>query len=132
MKNAPLYAFGFGLSYTEFCLENVTISSQTLTADGKIRVSAILKNTGAVAGAEVVQLYIRDNYASVVRPVKELKGFQKVFLEAGEEKEISFDINEEMLRFYTASGDFASEKGEFTAMLGTDSERVQAISFTLV
>lgn len=132
VKNAPLYSFGFGLSYTQFCLEDVRISSNILTADGKIQVSATLKNTGAVAGAEVVQLYIRDNYASIVRPVKELKGFQKVFLEAGEEKEISFDINEEMLRFYTASGDFASEKGEFTAMLGTDSERVQAISFTLV
>ena len=68
----------------------------------------------------------------MVRPVKELKGFQKVYLEAGEKKEISFDISEEMLRFYTASGEFASEKGEFTAMLGTDSEHVQEIPFALV
>lgn len=132
VKNSPLYCFGYGLSYTQFCLEDVAISASELTVNGKITVTAKLKNTGAVAGAEVVQLYIRDNYASIVRPVKELKGFQKVYLDAGEKKEISFDINEEMLRFYTASGEYTSEKGDFTAMIGTDSERVQAFSFSLV
>lgn len=132
VKNAPLYPFGYGLSYTSFEISDFALSSATLDRDGKITVTAKVKNSGSVGGKEVVQLYIRDNFASVARPVKELKGFKKIYLEAGEEKTVSFDITEEMLRFYNADNEFVSEVGEFTCMLGNSSDNTQSLSFELV
>lgn len=103
-----------------------------MTPDEKIRVSVTLKNTGSRAGATVVQLYLHDEAASVIRPVKELKDFRRVKLEAGEARELSFEINETMLRFYNASLQHVSEPGAFRAQLGLDSETVQEARFELL
>ena len=98
----PLYPFGYGLSYTTFNISNVQLSSATLNKGGKITVTAQVANTGKRDGEIVVQLYIRDLVGSVTRPVKELKGFQKVALKAGESKQVQFEITEDLLAFYNA------------------------------
>lgn len=130
--NAPLYPFGYGLGYTDWSLSGVRLSSQTIGRGGKTAVTATLKNTGERAGETLVQLYIRDRFATAVRPVKELKDFRKVRLGAGEETEISFEVREEMLRFYTASGEYASEAGTFDIYVGLSSADVQGCVLTLV
>lgn len=130
--NVPLYPFGHGLSYTIFSYGEATISKTAITENDKLTVKVTVKNDGKVAGIETVQLYIRDISGSVVRPVKELKGFKKVTLAPGEEEEVSFEINEEMLRFHTLRNGFASEKGKFVAMVGTSSRDVQELTFELV
>lgn len=129
--NAPLLPFGFGLSYTDFAYSDFKLDSEILTDESSIKVSVIVKNTGLVAGEETVQLYIRDLAGSVVRPVKELKGFKKVSLEAGEEKEITFEIKEKMLRFHNNKLEFKSEKGKFNVMVGPNSRDLQILSFEL-
>ncbi|WP_159149982.1 beta-glucosidase BglX, partial [Clostridium neonatale] len=113
VENTPLYPFGYGLSYTKFEYGDIKISSDKLTNNSTITASIKVKNVGDIAGYETVQLYIQDIKGSVVRPVKELKGFKKVKLESGEEQDIEFVINEEMLRFYTSSMEFKSEPGKF-------------------
>ena len=100
MKNAPLYPFGFGLSYTDFKIDNMHLSDNTLDKNGKIEVSVDVENTGAVFGKEVIQMYICDKFSSVVRPVKELKGFEKIGLMPGEKQTVTFEITEDMLRFF--------------------------------
>lgn len=130
--NAPLYAFGYGLSYTTFEYSDFKLSSDTLTADSKITASVKVKNTGAVAGKETVQFYIRDLVGSCVRPVMELKGFEKIALAAGEEKTVEFTIDEPMLRFWNAQIEFKSEAGDFEAMVGTSSDKVTKLTFKLV
>ena len=130
--NAPLYPFGYGLGYTDWELKGVRLSSEKIVEGGRVTVSALLKNTGKRAGSALVQLYIRDRFASVVRPLKELKGFQRVSLAAGEEREVCFDLSEEMLRFYTASGEFASEAGKFDVFVGLDSSTSLSVELTLV
>ena len=130
--NAPLYPFGYGLGYTDWHIGGLRLSSDVLEAGGSIRVSARLKNTGSRAGSALVQLYIRDRFASVVRPVKELKGFCHVFLAAGTEEDVAFTISEEMLRFYTASGEYGSEAGKFDVWIGLDSSTDLSAEFTLV
>lgn len=132
MKNAPLYPFGFGLSYTEFKVDNLRLSSDVLTKDGKITVSVDVENTGKYAGKEVVQMYIHDKYASVVRPVKELKGFNKILLHPGERKTVTFEISEEMLRFYNQDMEYVSEPGEFDVMVGNSSENLTEKVFRLI
>lgn len=114
---APLYPFGFGLTYTTFELENVRLSSDALTPGETIEISAELCNTGSREGTALLQLYTHDLIGSVVRPVRELKAFRKETLAPGERKTVSFPITEEMLRFYTLDKGFASEPGAFEAIL---------------
>ncbi|WP_194974012.1 beta-glucosidase BglX [Aquiflexum lacus] len=121
VSNDPLYPFGYGLNYTTFEYGDLKFSSTDLKGDNKLQVSIDLKNTGKYDGAEVVQLYIRDLVASMTRPVKELKGFQKVFLKAGESKTITFDISTEDLKFYNYNIEFDWEPGEFEIMVGGNS-----------
>jgi len=117
--NEPLYAFGYGLSYTTFEYSDLKID----TTDNKnIQVSATITNTGKVAGEEVAQLYIRDKVASVSRPVKELKGFQKFSLKPKQSKTVSFSLTEKELGFYDNQGKFIVEAGGFEVMIGTDSK----------
>ncbi len=132
IHNLPLFPFGYGISYTKFEVGEISLSSDTMTTDGKIIATAKIKNVGDVAGKEVVQLYIQDKFASVVRPVRELKGFNKIFLESGEEKEVSFEINESMLRFYNQDMEFVSEAGEFAVTIGNCSNSENTRSFRLV
>ena len=123
--NAPLYPFGYGLSYTEFVLSDVQLSSEVLHRGEQVEFSALLENVGRFDGEEVVQLYIQDHFASRVRPVQELKGYQKVFLKAGEKMQVSFTVTEDMLAFYTADGQFKAEEGTFSLMIGCSSVDVQ-------
>lgn len=120
IEKTPLYPFGYGLSYTTFELSNPVLSDETIKKDEKVVLKVLISNKGKVAGEEVVQLYIHDKYCSVVRPVKELKAFQKVFLKEGESKEISFDISESMLRYYLNPDKYISEVGEFEIMVSCD------------
>ena len=131
-KNEPLYPFGYGLSYTNFEISEPALSSETITKDGKITATVTVKNTGSVSGSEVVQMYIRDNFASISRPVMELKGFEKVTLNAGEEKTIEFEIKEEMLKFHNFKNEFISEKGDFTLFIGNSSNNTKNVLFKLV
>ncbi len=126
---SPLYPFGFGLSYTTFEYKDIKLSSKTITAEKSIVVSVKVKNTGTRDGQEVVQWYIHDKFASVLRPVKELKGFEKVFLKAGEQKTVSFTIDVGTLEFYTASGERKAESGEFELFVGGSSEKCLRAEF---
>jgi beta-glucosidase len=118
---SPLYAFGFGLSYTTFAIENVRLAKPKIRCDGRTQVLADVTNRGARAGSEVVQLYIRDRVSSVTRPIKELKAFRKIHLEPGETKSVAFDITPEQLAFYDIHMKFAVEPGEFEIMVGSSS-----------
>ncbi len=117
--NTPLYPFGYGLSYTSFEYTDLNISDPT--ADRTVEVNITLKNTGNVEGEEVAQLYIRDRVASVTRPVKELKGFKKVELKAGESKTLTFTLTEKELGFYNNEGKYVVETGDFEVMVGGNS-----------
>jgi beta-glucosidase len=124
-RNEPLFPFGFGLSYTTFKYAGIFLSSISLTGNQILNASVVLSNTGKYDGAEVVQLYIRDMVGSITRPVKELKGFQKIFLKAGESKTVSFDVTTEQLKFYNAELKYDWEGGEFEIMIGTNSDEVK-------
>jgi beta-glucosidase len=126
-----LYPFGYGLSYTDFEYSNLSLSSTTLNQNGKITVSVNVKNTGDVTGSEVVQLYIRDMVASVTRPVRELKGFEKIKLEPGQMENVTFTITPKQLKFYTRNMDFKTESGDFRVFVGGDSNAGLSKSFTL-
>ncbi|WP_420992539.1 beta-glucosidase BglX [Cupriavidus sp. 30B13] len=129
--NGPLYPFGYGLSYTDFSVSGLTLSSRTLPRNGRIDASVTVKNTGQRDGETVVQLYLQDVAASVVRPVKELKDFRKIMLRAGEERVVHFTIDEEKLKFFNAALEYVVEPGDFNVQVGLDSEAVQEGSFTL-
>lgn len=118
--NKPLYPFGYGLSYTEFAYSDLKIDSSNQSA---IRVKVTVRNTGRVKGEEIVQLYIRDRAASTVRPVKELKGFRKIELQPGQARELEFLLTSKELGFYTPTGEFITEPGDFDIMVGTSSAR---------
>lgn len=122
IPNEPLYPFGYGLSYTGFTISDVILSSDRLTENGEITASVCIQNTGGREGSDVLQLYIRDVTASVARPVKELKGIEKVSLKPGEKKEVSFRITEEMLRFVRADGSCGSEPGKFRVWISDSSD----------
>ncbi|MEL5902266.1 beta-glucosidase BglX [Elizabethkingia anophelis subsp. anophelis] len=123
--NTPLFPFGFGLSYTSFGYSDLELSKTQLSGNDQLTASITLTNNGKYDGNEVVQLYIRDMVGSVTRPVKELKGFQKVFLKAGESKKVSFAITPEDLKFYNSELKYDWEAGEFDIMIGTNSHEVK-------
>ena len=125
LDNDPAYPFGFGLSYTTFQYSDVNVSATQLKGNQTLTASVTLTNSGNYDGEEVVQLYIRDLVGKVVRPVKELKGFQKIFLKKGESKTVSFNITPEDLKFYDDELNFDWESGEFDIMVGTNSAQVQ-------
>jgi beta-glucosidase len=129
--NEPLFPFGFGLSYTTFGYSEPRLSASEIERGGELRVSVTLTNTGSRAGAEVVQLYVRDLVGSVTRPVKELKGFQKVALAAGESREVAFTLRAQDLAYYTAAGRFEAEPGAFRVFVGGSSRDVKEAGFTL-
>jgi len=123
LPNEPLFPFGYGLSYTTFDYSNLKLSALNFSKGEKLQASITLKNTGKLAGEEVVQLYIRDLFGSITRPVKELKGFQKVMLQPGESKEITFTITDNDLAFYGADQKFKAEPGDFKLWIGPNSSK---------
>ncbi len=128
LPNSPKFPFGYGLSYTTFTYDNLKLSKQKIKDSETIEVTMTLTNTGKFAGEEVVQLYLQDKFGSVVRPVKELKDFQKVKLEAGESKTLKFIIDNEKLSFYNQALEFKSEPGEFNLMIGSSSADIYLTS----
>lgn len=133
LKNSPKYPFGYGLSYTTFDYSGLKLSSAKIKSNETIKVSFQLKNTGKVAGEEVAQLYLKDKFGSVVRPVLELRDFQKVKLNAGESKTIEFTIDKEKLSFYNDKVEWVAEPGDFEVMIGTSSADIKLKSdFELV
>ena len=131
VSNEPLYPFGYGLSYTTFAYSDIHLSSTEMSADGELTATVTVTNTGSRDGAEVVQLYIRDLVGSVTRPVKELKGFEKIFLKAGESCKVSFSITPELLKFYNYDLQFVCEPGDFDVMIGGNSRDVKKARFLL-
>ena len=131
VTQGPLYPFGYGLSYTTYSYGPVTLSSPTMKAGSKVTATATITNTGNRDGDEIVQFYIRDRFASVVRPVKELKGFQRVHLAKGESKAVSFDIDATTLSYYDSEGKAVLEPGDFDIMIGANSANVQSARLTL-
>lgn len=129
--NSPLFPFGYGLSYTTFDYSNVSLNKSKISTGETLEAKVTVTNTGDFDGDEVVQLYIRDVVTSITRPVKELKGFQKIFLKAGESKEVSFILSEEDLKFYNYDLDFVAEPGEFIVFIGTNSDEVKEARFFL-
>ena len=128
----PLYPFGYGLSYTEYAYSPVKLDQKVLDSQTDvIHASVRVKNTGSMEGREAVQLYIQDVKGSVSRPVRQLKGFQKISLAPGEEKEVRFEIREEMLRFWTIDMEYRSEPGQFRVWIGTDSRTENGEEFYL-
>jgi beta-glucosidase len=117
----PLYAFGYGLSYTSFSLTHARLTKKRILSGGSTRVLVEVTNTGARTGSEVVQLYIRDLVSSVTRPVKELKGFERVTLQPGETRTVAFDVTPDQLAFYDINMKFTVEPGDFDLMVGTSS-----------
>ena len=129
--NSPLYPFGYGLSYTTFDYSDLTLSATEMTADGSIRASVKVTNSGKYDADEIVQLYIRDMVGTSARPVKELKGFKRVHIKAGETAVVDFDITVDLLKYYNFELEYVAEAGEFAVMVGPDSERLQSQTFTL-
>ena len=125
LKNTPKFPFGYGLSYATFEYGDLKLDKKKMRNNEKIEVSLNVKNTGKFAGEEVVQLYLRDKFASLVRPVKELKDFQKIKLDAGETKTIKFTIDKEKLSFYNQKLAWISEAGDFDLMVGSSSADIR-------
>ena len=130
-RNEPLFPFGFGLSYTSFDYSNIKISSDKMNASGKLNVTVEVTNTGNFDGKETVQLYIRDLVGSVTRPVRELKGFQKINLKKGEKQTVTFEITVEDLKFYNSDLQFVAEPGQFDVFVGGNSNADKKVSFEL-
>ena len=131
VRNDPLYPFGFGLSYTTFDYGAPRLSGTTMKADGQLTLTVNVKNSGQYDADEVVQLYIHDPAATISRPVKELKGFERITLKAGESRDVSFTITADMLSFYNSELQLVAEPGEFEIMVGGNSRDVQKLKFTL-
>ncbi|MFV8225482.1 beta-glucosidase BglX [Christiangramia aquimixticola] len=132
IQNGPLYPFGYGLSYTTFKYGEINLSSAELKTGESVTLSIPVTNSGSIKGKEVVQLYIHDVVASVARPIKELKGFKMVELQPGETKNVEFQIDSDLLKFYNAKGVWKAEAGEFELMLGGNSEDLKTISLKYV
>jgi beta-glucosidase len=131
LANSPQYPFGFGLSYTTFTYGAPALDKTVLRASEALRLTVTVTNSGNYDGIETVQLYIRDMVASAVRPVKELKGFQRIWLRKGESRAVTFTIREEDLRFYNKDLHYVSEPGDFKVFVGGNSRDVQGLGFTL-
>ncbi|MDQ3141412.1 MAG: beta-glucosidase BglX [Bacteroidota bacterium] len=131
-SNDPLYSFGFGLSYTTFKYKNFKLLKNTLHANDSLIATIDIENTGDYEGEEIVQLYIQDKIGSITRPVKELKGFTKIFLKKGETKRVEFVIKETMLRFYNETLQWRSEPGAFQLMIGSNCMDVESVPFQLI
>jgi beta-glucosidase len=124
VPNEPLYPFGFGLSYTTFAYENLRLSADEMVQGDTIDVTVTVRNTGSADGEEVIQLYVRDVVGSVTRPVKELKGFRKVAIPAGQSVEVAFKLSTDDLRFHNINMEYVAEPGEFEVMVGGNSRDV--------
>lgn len=131
-RNEPLFPFGYGLSYTTFSYGKVVVSSTKMTSKTIIKVSVQITNSGNFDGKEVVQLYIRDLVGSVTRPVKELKGFQKIALKKGESQKVTFELSIEDLKFYNSNLKYVAEKGMFEVFVGANSDTDNKETFELV
>lgn len=131
IDNEPLYPFGYGLSYTTFQYGDLQLSNNSMNENGKITASVTVTNTGNYDADEIVQMYIRDMVGSVARPVKELKGFERIHLKKGESRTVSFDITAEQLKFYNSALNWVCEPGEFEVMVGGNSRDVQTKKFSL-
>lgn len=131
VERSPRYPFGYGLSYSTFSYSPVTLSDSVKTAGTSITAKVTVTNNSAADGEEVVQMYIRDVVGSITRPVLELKGFQKSLIKAGESKEFTFEITDELLSFYRRDFSFGTEPGEFEVFVGPSSAQLQSASFTL-
>jgi beta-glucosidase len=131
IPNKPLYPFGFGLSYTQFTYSKQQLSSNTISKADKLQVTVTVTNSGSREGEEVVQLYIRDYAASIIRPVKELKGFEKISLKAGESKTVTFTLTAKELSFYNADGKLILEPGKFSVFVGGNSKDTQQADFEM-
>jgi beta-glucosidase len=131
VRNEPLFPFGYGLSYTQFEYSNLKLSANQMAMTGDIEVTVNVKNSGNYDGKEVVQLYIRDLVGSVTRPVKELKGFQKIEMKKGETKTVTFKVTVDDLKFYNYNLDFVAEPGQFEVFVGTNSDTTMKAGFEL-
>ncbi|MDX9920609.1 MAG: glycoside hydrolase family 3 N-terminal domain-containing protein [Paludibacter sp.] len=129
--NDPLFPFGYGLSYTTFEYSDITLSTTELSANGELTARVVVKNAGKYDGEEVVQMYVRDLVGSVTRPVKELKGFEKVMIKAGESKEITFKITPDMLAFHRIDMAYGTEPGDYKLYIGGNSRDVKETGFKL-
>lgn len=132
VRNEPLFPFGFGLSYTTFDYSNIKISANKMNVNEKLNVSIDVANTGKFDGKEIVQLYIRDKIGSVTRPVRELKGFEKIELKKGAKKTVVFEISAEDLKFYNSDLKFDAEPGQFDVFVGGNSDAANTVGFELV
>ena len=130
--NAPLYPVGYGLSYTTFEYGPVSLSSAEMPLDGSVKASVQVSNRGKFDADEIVQLYIHDIYASSTRPVKELKGFRKLHIPAGESVQVDFTITAEELSFYNHDLEWVCEAGDFEIMLGPNSRDVQKLTLKII
>ena len=132
VRNEPLYPFGYGLSYTKFDYSNLKLNSNQINPNESLEVTVEVKNSGNYDGKEVVQLYLRDVVGSVTRPVKELKGFQKIEFKKGESKTVTFNLTVEDLKFYNSDLDFVAEPGKFEVFVGTNSDTTMKVEFELI
>jgi beta-glucosidase len=132
ISNSPLFPFGYGLSYTNFSYSDIKLSSNSMTAAGRITATVNIKNTGNYDGEEVVQLYLGDPVASVSQPVKKLKDFKKVLIKKGESKEVSFTIDAEKLKYYNSDLKWIADPGDFKLYIGTNSDEVKRADFKLI
>ncbi|WP_298137458.1 beta-glucosidase BglX [Flavobacterium sp.] len=132
VPNEPLYPFGYGLSYTNFEYSNLKTSSSKMNFSEKVSISVDVLNSGNYDGKEIVQLYIRDVVGSITRPMKELKGFKKIFLKKGEKQTVTFEISVEDLKFYNSDLQFVAEEGQFEIFIGKDSDATNKINLELV
>ena len=132
VSNDPLYPFGYGLSYTTFAYSDMQLSADSMNKqNGELTASITVTNTGNYDADEIVQLYIRDIVGSITRPVKELKGFQRIHLKKGESKKVSFKITPELLKFYDYDLNYVCEPGDFNVMIGSNSQDVFVLKFTV-
>jgi beta-glucosidase len=129
-KNTPQYPFGFGLSYTEFKYDTPLVSN-TYTDNQQVHVSVNVTNIGKIQGVETVQLYLKDTYASVIRPLRSLKGFEQITLQPGETKKVTFTLTNNELGFYDNQGNWLVEQGTFDVFVGTDSTTKNTSTFEI-